>query len=93
MVPANAKACPECGADEETGWSERAQGQRLGLPDDEFDYDEFVKEEFGDEGRASRPLARASQRLKPRGVRWLWWVVGVLLLLAFAFSFLRHALP
>jgi hypothetical protein len=93
MVPANAKACPECGADEETGWSERAQGQRLGLPDDEFDYDEFVKEEFGEEGRTSRPLARASQRLKPRGVRWLWWVVGVLLLLAFAFSFLRHALP
>ncbi len=24
MVPANAKACPECGSDEETGWSEAA---------------------------------------------------------------------
>jgi hypothetical protein len=92
MVPANARACPECGADEETGWSERAQAQRLGLPDDEFDYDEFVKEEFG-EGERQRGLGRASQRLKPRGVRWLWWVVGVLLLLAFAFSFLRHRFP
>src|SRR5262245_56899850 len=89
MVPANAKACPECGADEETGWSERAQAQRLGLPDDEFDYDEFVKEEFGEQDRTRG----AAERLKPRGVRWLWWVVGLLLLLAFAFSFLRHAIP
>ena len=37
-VPAKAKACPKCGADEHTGWSEKADAQRLGLPDDEFDY-------------------------------------------------------
>ncbi|MGC8742532.1 MAG: zinc ribbon domain-containing protein [Verrucomicrobiia bacterium] len=46
-VPEDALACPECGSDYETGWSERAYSQRLDLPDDEFDYDEFVREEFG----------------------------------------------
>lgn len=45
-VPARAKACPECGADEETGWSDEAYASNLGLPDDSFDYDEFVKREF-----------------------------------------------
>ena len=79
-VPRNAKACPECGSDEQTGWSDRAQAQRLGLPDDEFDYDEFVKEEFG---------GPRVQRVKPRGIRWLWWIVGIGLLALFAWGFLR----
>jgi len=52
-VPDEARACPECGSDEQTGWSDRAQAQRLGLPDDEFDYDEFVKEEFGDRPKSA----------------------------------------
>jgi RNA polymerase subunit RPABC4/transcription elongation factor Spt4 len=51
-VPRNALACPNCGADERTGWSDHADSQRttdrLGIPDDEFNYDEFVKEEFGE---------------------------------------------
>jgi zinc-ribbon domain len=67
-VPRNAKACPECGSDEETGWSEKAHGERLGLPDDEFDYDEFVKEEFEPE-----------KQIRPRGISWLWWTVAVIL--------------
>ena len=78
-VPDKARACPECGADEKTGWSEQAQAQRLGLPDDSFDYDEFVKEEFG-----------AGSKVRPRGVRWFWWVVTVLLLAAFAYTFLHR---
>lgn len=78
-VPRRAKACPECGADEETGWKDEAVVQRLGLPDDSFDYDEFVREEFG-EKKAS---------VKPRGIGWLWWIVGVLVLVAFALLLLR----
>jgi hypothetical protein len=81
LVPPKARACPECGSDEKTGWSERAQSQRLDLPDDEFDYDEFVKEEFGDPQR---------QRLKPRGMRWLWWFVALGLLALFAWTFFHH---
>jgi hypothetical protein len=80
-VPERARACPECGADEQTGWSDEAQAQRLGLPDDRFDYDEFVKEEFG--GRAARPQVR------PRGISWLWWLVALGLVLAMIWPLLQ----
>ena len=66
-VPPNAKACPECGSDEQTGWSDKAYADNLGLPDEEFDYNEFVEQEFG-KGKA-----------KPHGVSWLWWAVALLL--------------
>ena len=68
LVPPKAKACPECGSDEQTGWSEEATGQRLDLPDEEFDYDKFVKEEFG---------PKPGPRARPRGIKWLWWVVAL----------------
>ncbi len=80
LVPPRARACPECGSDEQTGWSERAQAQRLDLPDDEFNYDEFVQEEFGGSGR--KPV-------KPHGIKWLWWLVALGLLACFAWAFLR----
>jgi hypothetical protein len=70
LVPPKAKACPECGSDEKTGWSDRATSQRLGLPDDEFDYDEFVKEEFGSE----KPPA-----VRPKGIHWFWWALALAL--------------
>ncbi len=55
-VPRGARACPECGADERTGWSEEADGDRLGISDPkDFDYEGFVKDEFGG-GR--RPFPR-----------------------------------
>ncbi|MFM1770378.1 MAG: hypothetical protein RJA22_2907 [Verrucomicrobiota bacterium] len=74
-VPPKARACPECGADDQTGWSERADAQRLGLPDDEFDYNEFVREEFGQE--------RPATRLKPKGLAWHWWATAIVLLAIF----------
>jgi hypothetical protein len=80
-VPPEAPCCPECGADDQTGWSETATAQRLGLPDDEFDHDEFVREEFGQ-----------PNRVKPKGVSWLWWVVAIALVLLFL-SFLLKVLP
>jgi len=64
-VPRNAKACPECGSDELTGWSEHAASGDLWRPDEEFDYERFVEEEFG------KPGARA------HGIRWFWWVVAL----------------
>jgi hypothetical protein len=69
LVPPKAKACPGCGADEETGWSDRAAAQRLGLPDEEFDYDQFVKEEFGGPDRGPR--------LRPHGISRFWWIVAI----------------
>ncbi len=76
-VPRGAKVCPECGSDEETGWSEGANEGSLDLPSEEFDYDKFVKEEFG------KPAA------KPHGIAWLWWVVAILVLAAFLIAWLR----
>ena len=54
-VPRNARACPECGADEKSGWGPDAHIQDgLDLPDEEFDYEDFVKEEFSGGSSRSR---------------------------------------
>ena len=76
-VPRNAKACPECGSDDQTGWLEEARVDGLDLPDGNFDYDDFVKREFGKEGP------------RPRGISQFWWVIGILLLAAILFLWLR----
>jgi len=76
-VPPKAKACPECGADEKTAWSEEARASGLDLPDENFDYDDFVKREFG------------NKSLVPRGVHWFWWVVALVLAAAFIAFWLR----
>lgn len=73
-VPPRARACPECGADEQTGWSEQARYDSLGIPDEEFDYNEFVQNEF--EGKKPR---RKNQTL--------WFVVAVILLIALVLYF------
>lgn len=75
-VPPNAKCCPECGSDENTGWSDAAHSDRLGLPGEQFDYDNFVKEEFGRKGVT-------------RGIRVFWWMVAVVVLLLFLFWIVR----
>ena len=80
-MPRNARACPECGSDEKTGWSDNAQSQRLGLPDEEFNYDEFVKEEFGSGDRR--------REVRPRGISWFWWSVAAALVAAFVFFLAR----
>ena len=70
-IPPSAKACPECGSDEQTGWSQEARASGLDLPEENFDYSDFVKKEFG----GPSPL--------PRGIRWWWWLVAIALLIAF----------
>lgn len=79
-VPPKARACPGCGADEKTGWSEDAATQGLDIPEpaDEFDYDDFVKREFS----AANP--------KPWGIKWFWWVIAVLLLVGFVYGMIRR---
>jgi len=68
-VPANAKACPGCGSDESTGWSEQAEADGLDLPQDDFNYQDFIQQEFGPKPRV------------PRGVHWFWWLLGVVVLI------------
>ena len=76
-VPPKAKACPECGADEETGWSEEARTDGLDLPGRPFDYDDFVKREFG------------AEKVVPRGIHWFWWLVAVMVLSLLLFLWMR----
>lgn len=69
-VPSNARACPECGADEKSGWKPDAQlNDALDLPEPDFKYEEFVSEEFG---IGKRP---------PR-IQFIWIVVAVVLVVA-----------
>ena len=77
-VPPRALACPECGADHESGWREDADLNSLDLGEDQFNYEEFVEDEFGGPK-------------KPRGISTLWWVTAIVLLLGSAIVFLLNS--
>jgi len=67
-VSAGAKACPECGSDEKTGWSENTiyDGTDIVDPDeDDFNYEDWKRRELG---RAPRKSGRG----------WVWWLVALL---------------
>jgi hypothetical protein len=72
-VPPNATSCPECGSDESTGWSDSAYSANLGIPDpdEDFDYDEFVKNEFG---------PGTDRRTQPH---WVWVLVALIIVAVF----------
>jgi hypothetical protein len=65
-IPRRARACPECGADERTGWREASIYDGLDLPDSAWDTE--------NPGNASSGRMR-----RINGVAWPWWVVGLLL--------------
>lgn len=65
-LPSRAKACPECGADERTGWRGASVYDGLDLPDEAW--------RDGEEADA------APQPPRVNGLPWYWWLVGVLLL-------------
>jgi hypothetical protein len=68
-VPRDALACPECGADHNSGWREDAEAyEALDLPDEDFDYDQFVREEFG-------------SSIKPAGIKTIWWLTAILIII------------
>ena len=74
-VPRGAAACDDCGACAKSGWKKNAETyDGLDLPDEDFDYDEFVQREFGT-GKPSKD--------KSRDTFWRWVaaiVLGVLVL-------------
>ncbi|MBI5688492.1 MAG: zinc ribbon domain-containing protein [Verrucomicrobia bacterium] len=70
-LPRNARACPECGADERTGWRGDSVYDGLDLPEEAW-------RESDDEAgaaRSSRPPAPAVN-----GLAWYWWCAGLFLL-------------
>jgi len=61
---------PECGADHNSGWRHDAEAhEALDLPDEDFNYDEFVRREFG-------------SSVKPTGMKTIWWITAILILIA-----------
>jgi uncharacterized membrane protein YvbJ len=78
-VPARAKSCPECGADEKTGWSEEAYASKLDLPDESFDYNEFVEHEL-----------EPKKKPMPRGIHWFWWLVAIAVVAVFVLAMMRQ---
>ena len=67
--------CPRCGADEESGWS-GSTADGLDLPDDDFDYDEFIADEFGEK--------------RNRSPRALWFLIGLAMALVAALMLLMR---
>jgi hypothetical protein len=76
-------ACPGCGAEVRVGsrgcttcsgksWEqdEYLDGLDPSPDTEDFNYDDFVKKEFG----------RGCGRVKPVGLPWKWWITGVVLL-------------
>jgi uncharacterized membrane protein YvbJ len=71
-LPPKANFCPQCGSDKSTGWSEETNSDGLDLPDEDFDYGEFVRHEF---------------QGKQRRLHWIWLLAVVVLVLLLIFSF------
>jgi uncharacterized membrane protein YvbJ len=68
-VPPTALACPDCGADNSSGWREDAETyDAVGLTEEDFNYEHFVKEEFG----SSRKLP----------IKTAWWITAIVLVAA-----------
>ena len=68
--------CPGCAQKKRAprrvrkSWEQDHSADGLDLPDEDFDYDEFVAREFG----------RAPHRRL--GVKWYWWLLGVVAIAA-----------
>src|SRR5687767_11732066 len=83
-IPRHAKSCPECGADERSGWRENdaTRYDGLDLPASAFDDDTNASD------TPQSAHVRPSRRRDVNGVPWYWWCVGVALLVALAIRFL-----
>jgi len=75
-VPQKAKACPHCGSDEKTGWSEQTYLDGLGIYDEE-DY--------------QNTLYNEGLRPKPKsGKGTLLTIIVIILLILFVFIYILH---
>jgi hypothetical protein len=78
------KNCPGCAKKskkpkpKKKSWEQDSTHDGLGLPDDDFDYDDFIAREFG----------KAPH--KKTGLKWYWWVLAVLLLIGMIYGVIRN---
>lgn len=76
-IPRNARSCPECGADERTGWRETSDSlyDGLDLPDDTND------------AETSAPSRYRNRDVN--GIAWYWWCIGIALIVLLGLGALR----
>ena len=80
-IPRNASACPECGADERTGWRDDDDATRydgLDLPESAFEDDDAPSAGAPRAGSPTRSSERSPRPLR-RGLAWYWILVAALL--------------
>jgi len=75
-VRVGAPGCTRCAPRSQRGSYPKAEGWEGDEEDEPFDYEAFVREEFGG-------------GLKPRGIAWHWWITAVALLAALAWMAAR----
>ena len=77
MIKRKVKACPHCGSDEQTGWSDDTYLDGIDIGDD-IDYDSLVEKEFSGNKHSIK--------------WWKSWktLTGIVLLLLFLVFFLRY---
>jgi len=69
-IPSRAHACPECGADERTGWRENSVYDHLDLPESALP---------DNDADATNRTQTSDRRVN--GIPWYWWCIGVAILL------------
>jgi hypothetical protein len=62
---------------ERKSWEKDSAYDGTDIPDDDFDYDEFIAKEFG-----KNPIHKS-------GLAWYWYLVAVFLLLSMAYGLFR----
>lgn len=76
-VPRGAVACDDCGACAKSGWKKDSDVyDGLDLPEEDFDYDEFVDREFG---------SSKGGRQTSREVFWRWVAAIVLVVMVLGY--------
>ena len=75
-IPPRASACPECGADERTGWREASIYDGMDLPESAWS-DEANEDATSS---TSREIGRTRRGRDVNGIAWYWWCAGVALL-------------
>ncbi len=80
-IPRNARACPECGADERTGWREENVYDGLELPDSAWDDDDDTASNRRHANARRANDRHALGRDPDTGLPWYWTAVALALLI------------
>ena len=80
----NSRSCPHCGEQPER-WAQHGEiidgHDEIGIPDDEFDYDDFIRREFNEDGKQRSDWDPRGSSIKPFWIYTALALIVVLLIL------------